>query len=79
MDGGLLRGHAGEALAAADLVGKLLPVTLVQERFVIEQIQMGGGAALKEVNDALGFRRQVGKSGQPTDCLAGSGRGGFQQ
>ena len=38
----LLSRHAGEALAAADVVGQLLAVLLVEQRFVIEQIDVRG-------------------------------------
>ncbi len=51
--------HAGEPLAAADVVGQLLAVLLVQQRLVVEQVLLRRPAALEEVDDALGARGVV--------------------
>ena len=53
----LLGRHAGEPLAAADVVGQLLAVLLVEQRLVIEQILLGRAAGLEQVDDALHARR----------------------
>ena len=55
----LLGRHAGEALAAADVVGQLLAVLLVEQRLVVEEVLLGGAAGLEEVDDALDARREV--------------------
>ena len=45
----LLGRHAGEPLAAADVVGQLLAVLLVEQRLVVEQVLLGGAAGLEQV------------------------------
>ncbi len=35
-NGGLLRGHAGQALTSADMFGKLFTIQFVEQRFIIE-------------------------------------------
>ena len=54
-DGGLVARHAGEALATADLVGKLLAMHLVEERLGIVEIELGGATGLEEEDDPLRF------------------------
>src|SRR6266481_6080835 len=46
-NGSLLRGHAGQTLTAADMLGKLFAIQFVEQWFVIEQIHLRGRAALK--------------------------------
>ena len=55
----LLGRHAGEPLAAADVVGQLLAVLLVEQRLVVEQVLLGGAAGLEQVDDALDARRKL--------------------
>jgi protein-disulfide isomerase-like protein with CxxC motif len=59
-----LRRHAGQALAAAHALGQLFAVELVQQRFVVEQIDLRRRAGLEKINDALGLGREIGKAGQ---------------
>ena len=61
----LLGAHAGEPLGAADFGGELLAVFFVEQRFVVEEVLLGGAAGLEEVDDA--FR------------LRGEGRGGGER
>src|SRR5262249_52911656 len=51
--------HAGQALAAADVVGELLAVLVVEQRLVVEQVLLRRTAGLEQVDDALGLRREV--------------------
>src|SRR5206468_2185749 len=71
---GLLRSHAGQPLAAAHLLGQLLAIEFVQERFVIEQFQMRRRAALEQINDSFGFWREIRKSGKCAGTLWCFGR-----
>ena len=57
--GGLVAGHAGEPLAHADGGGEVLAVHLVQQRLVVEQVQLRRPAGHEQVDDPLGPRRQV--------------------
>ena len=65
----LIHGHAGQALAAADVLGKLLAVLLVEQRLVIEKILLRGAAALKEIDDALGLGGEVRRTEHPGGSL----------
>ena len=58
----MLRGHAGETLSTADVLGQLLAIELVEKRLVIEQIHLGRCATLEEIDDAFGFGREVRES-----------------
>ncbi len=58
-DRGLVDAHAGEPLAAADVVGQLFAVLFVQQRLVVEQVLLRRPAALEEIDDALGSRGVV--------------------
>src|SRR5688572_19280653 len=73
-EGGLVAGHAGEALAHADAGGEVLAVHVVQERLVVEEVELGGAAGHEEVDDALGARGEVGGV---EDAFEGGGGGGF--
>ena len=55
----LLGGHAGESLAAADVVGQLLAVLFVEQRLVVEQVLLRGAAGLEQVDDAFDARREL--------------------
>ena len=52
---GLIGRHAGEALTLAHRVGQFFSVHLVEQRFVIEQIQLGRPPTHEEVNHSLGL------------------------
>ena len=43
--------HAGEALSQADRLGKVLSVHLLEQGFVIEEVELRGCAVLEEVDD----------------------------
>ena len=60
----LLRSHGGQALAHSDALGQLFAIEFVQQRFVIEQVHLRWRAALKQVNDALGFGGEVRETGK---------------
>src|SRR5207302_920258 len=58
-DGRLVNRHAGQALAAADVVGQLLAIFFVEQGLVVEEILLGRAAALEQVDDAPDLRREV--------------------
>ena len=51
--------HAGQSLTLAYAVGQLLPVHRVEQRLVVEQVQLRRPATHDERNDALGLRRKM--------------------
>src|ERR1051325_2846177 len=65
----LLCGHPSQPLATAHAFRKLFTVFLIEHRLVIEQVRLGGRAALKQINDPLRFRREIWESRQTTRCL----------
>ena len=52
-------GHGAETFAAKVFLGHRSTMQLVQTRFVIKEIDVGGGAVLEKVNDALGLGGKV--------------------
>jgi len=58
-DRALVARHAREPLAAADAVGKLLPVLLLEQRLVVEEVELRRAARLEEVDHPLRPGRQV--------------------
>ena len=56
-EGGLTRGHAGDALAHADGSGQLLAVVAAQGRLVIDEIDVRRPAGHEKIDDTLGPRR----------------------
>ncbi len=63
--GGLIRGHAGQALAHPHRFRQIAAAQLLKPGLVIEQVQLRGSAVLEQINDALGARREMRQSGQP--------------
>ncbi len=55
----LVARHAGQTLLAANFGRQLGTVLFVQQRLVIEQVDLRRPAGLKQKNDPLGFRREV--------------------
>ena len=55
----LIARHAREPLSAADGIGKLLAVPLLEVRLVIEQVQLRRSARHEQVNDPFGLGRMV--------------------
>ncbi len=55
----LSRGHAGDALIAADAGREFLAVAFFHHRFVVEQIDVGGTAGHEQVDDAFGCRFEM--------------------
>ena len=51
--------HGTEAFAPEVFLGDRRAVQLVQTRFVVKEIDVGGRAVLEKVYDALGLRRKV--------------------
>ena len=62
--------HAGQPLAAADRVGQLLAVLLVEQRLVVEQVLLRRPAALEQIDDPLRLRREVRPAGPPPVAAA---------
>jgi hypothetical protein len=56
-------------LAAADAVRELLAVALIEERFIVVEIELRRAARLEEIDDAFGLRGEVREPGE-----GGSGR-----
>ena len=44
--------------------GNLLPVVLLQRRFVVEEIELRRCAGHEEIDDLLGLRREVRRAGR---------------
>ena len=63
----LPRGHARDALAVSHGCGQLRLVQLLQRRLVVEQVHLRRSARHEEVDDALGFWREmrITKDGLP--------------
>jgi len=55
----LVSGHAGEPLSHADLRRQVLSIALIQERLVIEQVQLRWPACHEQVDDPLRLRRKM--------------------
>ena len=51
--------HGAETFAPKVFLGHRSTVQLVQKRFVIKEIDVGGGTILEKIYDALGLRRKV--------------------
>ena len=68
----LKRGHAGEPLAHADRIRQIRAAQRLQLRLVVEQIELRGRAVLEQIDDALGFRREMRQAGQSVGRLASS-------
>src|SRR5205085_800832 len=56
----LVSGHPGEALAHANTFRQIFTVALVQQRFVIEQIELRRSTGHEQANDAPGFGGEMG-------------------
>ena len=56
---GLIARHTGQALAHAHAGGQVLPVVFVERGFVVEQIELRRPAGHEQVNDAVGFGREM--------------------
>ena len=56
---GLMGGHASEALSPSNRVGKFLPMTGIENRFVVEQVHLGWRAGLIEEDHPLGSGRKM--------------------
>ena len=54
-EGLLERGHAGDALTIADMIGEFLAVVFKKEGFGVEEVDLGRSAGLEEVDDSFGF------------------------
>ena len=61
----LLRRHAGDALSHADGAGQFGASQLVEPRFIVEEVQLGGSARLVQKDHPLGAGSEVGQAGQP--------------
>ena len=80
LDGAAGREHGGHLERGAlepDLVGDGTAVQLGELRLVIEQIDVGGGAVLKEVDDPFGPWGEVRECGWSRGV--GRGRGGWER
>ena len=72
-----LRGrHAGEPLAFADRLGQLGSLLAAQSGFMVEQIQLRRTARLKQIDDALGFGREMRQPRQARVRGLAGGRAG---
>ena len=71
---GLARGHAGDALVAAHGFGQFLVELIHEPRFVVENVHLRWPAVLEEVDDPLGFRREVRGAKEAALEWARSGR-----
>ena len=71
----LVAAHAGESLAAAHRVGQFLAVAFLEQRLVIEEIELRRAATLHQVDDPLRPRCEVRADGQAAGCawIPGSG------
>ena len=56
---GLVARHAGEALAHAHAFREVLAIALVEQRFVVKQVQLRRSASHEKINDAPGFGWKV--------------------
>ena len=70
----LRRSHPGEALPAADRIGKFGPAQIGQLGLVVEQIHLRRGPRLKQVDHPFGFGCEVGKAGQASGSSFLSGQ-----
>lgn len=61
-EAGLAAGHGGDALAVADAFGEVFVEVGCQLRFVVPEVELGGGAVHVEVDEALGFGGEVGEA-----------------
>ena len=64
----LPRGHRRQPLAVADRIGQVGAMHFCELRLVVEQIELRGSAALEQIDDALGLRREVrqARRGRPS-------------
>src|SRR4029453_5799670 len=62
----LPRGHRRQPLAVADRIGQVAALHFCELRFVVEQIELRGSAALEQINDAFRFRSEVRQALQAT-------------
>lgn len=61
-EAGLAAGHGGDALAVADAFREVFVEVGGQLRFVVPEVELGGGAVHVEVDEALGFGEEVGEA-----------------
>ncbi len=70
-----LAAQKGKALALDQVLGNGLPVVLLQNRLVIQQIELRGRTDHMEVDDAAGPRGKMGSAEAHRVLLGRSGRG----
>src|SRR5439155_16844706 len=71
---GLVPGHAGEALAHAHAFREVLAVALVEQRLVVNQVQLRRSARHEKINDAPGFSWKVRRGKNAFEWIYGFGR-----
>ena len=54
--------HTRQTLTETDGRGQVLPLHLLQQRFIIEEVQLGRRSVLKQIDDAFGSRGEIGKT-----------------
>ena len=72
--------HAREALTQANRIGQRLAVALVQQRLVVEGLQLRGAAGHEQVDDPLRLWRELrGRQHAPVSAIIGEGACGIQK
>ncbi len=75
----LIPGHPGQTLTHPDRIRQLLSLALVQQRFVVERLQLGRPAGHEKVDDPLGLRGERQPACEHPGVAGGVGEGGIQQ